>query len=133
MNEVLSAIIPLAPVTKKNHSRIVRCGKYFKLLPSKAYEQYEKDIKPFMLELGRKVNTIDFPVNLKCLFYVNVRRKSDLVGYLQAIQDLLTEYGIISDDNRNIIASVDGSEVLYDKKCPRTEITVTHKDGYEQW
>lgn len=31
------------PITKKNSSRIVRVGKYNKILPSKQYEQYEKD------------------------------------------------------------------------------------------
>lgn len=43
------------------------------------------------------------------------------------------EASILSDDNRNIVASVDGSAVLYDKENPRTEVTVTKKENYEQW
>ncbi len=32
--------------------------------------------------------------------------------------------GVIKDDNHKIVASVDGSRVLYDKKNPRTEIYI---------
>lgn len=125
--------IPIAPVTKKNHGRIVMCGKYPKLLPSEAYERYSKAAMPFLNSVYNAAGTIDYPVNLKCVFYLDKRRKGDLAGYLQAIQDLLVTAGILADDNRNIVASVDGSAVLYDKENPRTEITITRKSGYEQW
>lgn len=130
----ISFVTPFAPVTKKNHGRIVMCGKYPKLLPSAAYEQYAKAVIPFLKTNFGMCGTIDYPVNLKCVFYLNKRRKSDLVGYLQAIQDVLVEAGILADDNRNIVASVDGSAVLYDKDNPRTEVTIMRKLGkYEQW
>lgn len=126
--------IPVPPVTKKNHGRIVMCGKYPKLLPSAAYERYAKEVMPFLKTNFRKCGTIDYPVNLKCVFYLDKRRKGDLAGYLQAVQDVLVEAGILADDNRNIVASVDGSAVLYDKENPRTEITIMRKLGkYEQW
>lgn len=125
--------IPVTPVTKKNHGRIVMCGKYPKLLPSEAYERYTKAAMPFLRATFKDIGTIDYPVNLKCVFYLDKRRKGDLAGYLQAVQDLLVEAGILSDDNRNIVASVDGSEVLYDKANPRTEVTITKKENYEQW
>ena len=125
--------IPIAPVTKKNHGRIVMCGRYPKLLPSEAYERYTKAAMPFLKATFHDIGSIDFPVNLKCVFYLNRRFKGDLVGYLQAIQDLLVEAGILADDNRNIVASVNGSEVLYDKENPRTEVTITRKENYEQW
>ncbi|MCM1330433.1 MAG: hypothetical protein NC253_13445 [Ruminococcus sp.] len=126
-------VIPIAPVTKKNHGRIVMCGKYPKLLPSEAYERYRKSAMPFLKAVFRDVGTVDYPINLKCVFYLDKRRKGDLAGYLQAAQDLLVEAGVLADDNRNIVASVDGSAVLYDKAKPRTEITVTKKENYEQW
>lgn len=125
--------IPIAPVTKKNHGRIVMCGRYPKLLPSEAYERYTKAAMPFLNSVYGTSGTIDYPVNLKCVFYLDKRRKSDLAGYLQAIQDLLVYAGILADDNRNIVASVDGSIVLYDKENPRTEVTITKKSDYEQW
>ena len=58
--------IPIAPVTKKNHGRIVMCGKYPKLLPSEAYERYEKAAMPFLNSVYGTSGTIDYPVNLKC-------------------------------------------------------------------
>lgn len=125
--------IPIAPVTKKNHGRIVMCGRYPKLLPSKAYENYARSAKPFLQTIYRTVGSVDSPVNLKCVFYLDRRRKGDLAGYLQAVQDLLVETKILADDNRNIVASVDGSAVMYDKENPRTEVTVTKKENYEQW
>lgn len=125
--------IPVAPVTKKNHGRIVMCGKYPKLLPSKAYVRYTKAAMPFLKATFHDIGSIDFPVNLKCVFYLNRRFKGDLAGYLQAVQDLFVEAGILADDNRNIVASVDGSAVLYDKENPRTEVTITRKENYEQW
>lgn len=140
---VISYTIPLPPVTKKNHGQIIyigekcpKCSKGQKavMLPSKPYKQYEKAIKPYLKEMLAKIgNTIDYPVNLQCKFYQKERRRADLVGHLQAIQDLMTTYEVISDDNRNIIASTNGSEVLYDKANPRTEITITPKQNYEQW
>lgn len=45
--------IPLAPVTKKNSQRIVRCGEYSKILPSKAYVQYERDAGYFLPSRGK--------------------------------------------------------------------------------
>ena len=33
----------------------------------------------------------------------------------------------------NIVATTDGSMVLYDKDQPRTEITITAREGWEQW
>lgn len=129
----VSFTIPIPPVTKKNHGRIVMCGRYPKLLPSEAYERYTKAAMPFLKSTFRDIGSIDFPVNLKCVFYLDKRRKGDLAGYLQAVQDLLVEVGILADDNRNIVASVDGSAALYDKENPRTEVTITRKENYEQW
>lgn len=133
MSGEIGFTIPIPPVTKKNHGRIVMCGRYPKLLPSEAYERYTKAAIPLLQTVRRTTGTIDYPVNLKCVFYLDKRRKGDLVGYLQAVQDVLVEAGILADDNRNIVASVDGSAVLYDKANPRTEVKITRKEGYEQW
>lgn len=135
-------VIPAAPVTKKNHGNIIsygpKCrvcgkGKYTKLLPSKAYSAYEKEISPYIEIIHNIVNAIDYPINLKCLFYCKKRYKGDLVGYLQAIQDIMVEGEVLKDDNRNIVAATDGSRVYHDSAYPRTEITITKLDDYEQW
>lgn len=112
--------IPLAPVTKKNHGQIVTMGGKPRLLPSKQYREYEAAAGNFLKRLE-----ISTPVNLKCLFYMPTRRIVDLVGLLQAADDVLTVYGVILDDNSRIVVSHDGSWVLYDKENPRTEIEIT--------
>ena len=93
------------------------------LLPSKQYRQYEKDCAEFLLPIP--FNTYDCPVNVKCEFYMPTRRKVDLVNLEQAILDILVKYGILLDDNSNIVASMDGSRVYYDKENSRTEIEIT--------
>ena len=141
-NESICFTIPLPPRTKKNHNRIVtsgkRCpvckkGEYYKLLPSEQYEKYKRKIAPYLRELHSKIGTIGYPINLECRFYCDTHRQSDLVGHLQAIQDLLVKYKCLEDDCRDIVASTDGSVVLYDKENPRTEIIITKKENYEQW
>ena len=112
--------IPIAPVTKKNHGQIVTMGGKPRLLPSKQYREYEAEAGIFLKRLE-----ISTPVNLKCLFYMPTRRIVDLVGLLQAADDVLTGYGVILDDNSRIVVSHDGSRVLYDKENPRTEIEIT--------
>ena len=52
-------------------------------------------------------------------------RRVDQVNLLEATLDILVEYGVLADDNSNIVVSHDGSRVLYDKNNPRTEITIT--------
>ena len=76
---------------------------------------------------------IDYPINLKCTFYMKTRRKVDLSNLLAAISDILSKYNVILDDNRNIIASYDGSRVYYDKDNPRTIIEITKINDYSQW
>ena len=64
-------------------------------------------------------------MNIQCLYYMQTRRIVDLVGLLQGTDDLLTDAGVIKDDNSRIVAGHDGSRVLYDKENPRVEITIT--------
>ena len=113
--------IPLAPVTKKNSQRIVRCGEYSKILPSKAYVQYERDAGYFLPRSGKKHAQ---PCEVVCLFYMPTKRRVDLTNLLEAIDDVLVKYGVLKDDNSEIITSHDGSRVLYDKNNPRTEVVI---------
>lgn len=111
------------PKTKKNSQRIVRCGRYHKLLPSKAYIEYEKDCLKQIT--GRYKKELEGIYNLKCVYYMRTRRKIDLVNLLEGTCDLLVNAGVIKDDNSRIIATMDGSEVGYDKDNPRVEIDIT--------
>ena len=113
-------VIAGRPITKKNSQRLVLAGKFPKIVPSAAYTQYEKDAGWFLKPLG-----IDYPVNVACAYFMPTRGKVDLVNLLSATCDILVKHGVISDDNSQIVASHDGSVVLYDKENPRVEIAIT--------
>lgn len=114
--------IPLPPRTKKNSQVIAkRNGRTF-LVQSKLYRQYEKDCLK-LLEAPEK--PIDEPINLQCKFFMQSRRRVDLTNLLSAINDILVKAKVLQDDNHNIVYSMDGSRVFYDKEHPRTEIEIT--------
>lgn len=108
-------------------------GKYPVLLPSKQYLAFEKECLPYLYQVKNKIGIIDFPVNMECLFYMESRRKVDLANLLNAIDDASVKSGLLLDDNRDIIASHDGSRVFYDKLNPRIEVTITPVQNYTQW
>ena len=118
--------IPVAPRTKKNSQSFVtlKTGRTI-LLPSKTYREFEKQVVGWTHATFGNLEPISNPINLCCKFYMDKRYKSDLVGYLQAIQDALIKAKFIEDDNHHIVTSVDGSEVLYDKTNPRIEVKIT--------
>ncbi len=127
--------IPIPPRTKKNSQRIVKTknGGHC-ILPSKQYTQYEKDAMWFIrsrLTMLPGGETIKHPVNVKAVFYMDTRRCVDLVNLQEALLDVLVRGGLLEDDNCTIVASMDGSRVLYDKEHPRTEITITATEDIE--
>lgn len=115
--------VPLTPISKKNSQQILinkATGRPF-IMPSKKYKEYEKDAMWFI----PKGETINKPVNVKCLFYMPTKRKCDLVNMQEAILDVMVKAGLLADDNYSIVQSMDGSRVLYDKEHPRTEVYIT--------
>ena len=113
--------IPITPVTKKNHGQIIMCHGKPIMLPSKPYQQYEKDCKIF-LPHG---DPIEKPINVKATYYMPTRRKIDLINLHSALHDVLVKHKVIVDDNASIIVSTDGSRVEYDKANPRTDVEIT--------
>ena len=116
--------IPISPRTKKNSSRIIIAKGRRMLIPSELYKKYEKDCKEHLPNIGK---TIDYPINLKCIYYMPTRRRVDLVNLLEATCDMLVHYGILQDDKSDIVYSHDGSYVAYDKNNPRTEIEIERR------
>lgn len=117
--------IPFAPITKKNHQQIRRnrrTGKPF-IAQSDQYIAYEQAC--LLAIQGRYRVNITYPVNLCALFFMPSRRRVDLANLIEALQDILVATHVLEDDNSKIVASTDGSRVLYDKGRPRTEITIT--------
>lgn len=114
----------LAPVTKKNHQRIIWTGGHPRIAQSEQYLTYEARCLLLLAPQAPR-KPIGCAVNVQCLYYMPTRRKVDLTNLLAATDDILVRAGILEDDNSNIVVSHDGSRVLYDKTNPRTEIVIT--------
>ena len=114
--------VPISPVTKKNSQRIAVRGGRPIILPSEKYKEYESIALWYIPKMGE---AIDFPVNVKCVFYMPNNRLCDLTNHLESIDDVMVKAGLLKDDNYKIIASHDGIRVLVDKDNPRTEVEIT--------
>lgn len=116
--------IPIEPRTKKNSQRIIKTGNYYRILPSKAYKLYEQKCRDYIPDLH-----ISTPVNIQARYYMGTHRRVDLCNLHEALCDILAVYGCLEDDNAEIVASMDGSRVFYDKENPRTEILITDAEA----
>lgn len=127
---MLSITIPLTPVSKKNSQRIVIVRGRPMILPSKVYKDYEKAAVALLRQQysGEPIAT---EVNVAMVFYMPTHRRVDLVNLQEACLDVLVTAGILQDDNSKIVACMDESYVTYDKKNPRTEITITEVDIWQ--
>lgn len=124
MAEIKYTIL-LPPVSKKNSQQILtnrKTGRPF-IMPSAKYKQYEREAVHYLTPLPPR--PIECSLNIKCLFYLPTRRRTDLTNLLEAADDLLVSAGIIADDHYGIVTSHDGSRCFWDKDNPRTEITIT--------
>jgi len=104
---ILTFFIPGRPATKKTGQRIVKCGKFHKILPSEAYEVYEEYC---LIWLKRIKERFTGKVKVSAVYTMPDRRSwPDLVGLMQATGDILERAGIIEND-RDIV-SWDGSYI----------------------
>lgn len=124
----MKIIIPITPRSKKNSQEIVfnRKTGHRMVIQNKKYTEFEKECKKYIPILNEP--PINYPINLKCEFYVPDARKRDIANYLEAIQDVLVKYTLLEDDNYNIVASIDGCSMQIDRENPRIEIEITKKE-----
>jgi Holliday junction resolvase RusA-like endonuclease len=128
MNE-LKLTLPGSIRSKKNSKRIFARGKFKTVLPSKAYEIWEKSVRgsmigrPLIQECGtpRIILPLLDPITINAQIYFAGQRP-DLSGCLESIGDCLE--GIIWENDKQII-SWDGSRLHHDLKNPRTELIIT--------
>ncbi len=115
--------IPLTPITKKNHQRILKSrrtgGRY--VAPSEQFKQYEEMALWYIPKRGEPIN---FPVCVKCTFFMPDNRRCDLTNHLESVDDIMVAAGLLADDNYTILVSHDGSRVKVDKQNPRTEVEI---------
>ena len=59
------------------------------LIPSKLYKQFEKDCLKVIDKKYRQ--NIDYPINIKAIFYMQTKRRVDLTNLLEALDDMLVK------------------------------------------
>lgn len=123
---ILSFTIPGRPSTKKTSQRVVRRGKYTKILPSALYERYELHCKEYCEYFWQryKLSPIDFGVGIKLKVYLDSWIVGDECGYQQAHGDIIQKHGIIADDMWIHWMDRDSHMINYDKENPRVEVEI---------
>ncbi len=128
---MLTFTIPGDPKPKKNSQQLIRAKGRTIPIQSKNYRMFEAGCKDSIPKLDAPIGC---PVNVKMVFFRDTKRRVDLVNLEESICDILVKYGVLQDDCRDIVASMDGSRVYHDKVNPRTVITITElEERYEQW
>ena len=123
---ILKFTIPGRPSTKKTSQRIVRRGKFSKILPSVLYEKYELHCQQYCESFWKKhkLDPIDCGISIKLKVYLNTYVIGDECGYAQAHGDIIQKHGIIADDIW--IHWLDNGDhmISIDKDNPRVEVEI---------
>lgn len=126
LEQVMKFTIPIIPRTKKNSSEIrYRRGKPY-VAPSRLYENYEYE--GIMSIPSKYKKEIDYPVNIKAIYYVKRNARIDKTNLESALMDMLVAAGVLADDSAikpSIVVATDGSRVYYDKNNPRIEVEIS--------
>lgn len=88
------------PASKKNSRQMVfRQGRHFSF-PSKAYARFHTDAMVQLLQQkgAWKIKQFDQPVGINYLFKQKGNYKQDLDNAITSINDVLQDFGIITDD-----------------------------------
>ena len=102
----MEIIIPGEVISKKNGQKIIRCGKFPKIMAGDAYLKWEKQA---IQELQFKRTPAwdgPLPCELHMFFYRKTKRSFDVENMISSIQDMLIKAGVIEDDSVNHIIPV---------------------------
>lgn len=115
--------IPLSTPSSKNGKRWT--GKH--MIHSKTVMNYIKNTKPYWEQYAEEfrsvIDGLQKPVHISFKFIRGTRHKFDYVNPLQTVQDQMTIYGWIHDDNCDeIMPSFE--TYLYDKENAGCHITI---------
>ena len=113
------------PATKKNSMKIIMVRGKMRLSQSERYKAYAK-LAWYQLLPHRPAKPIDYPVNVRCVYYMPTNRR-DLTNLLAATMDILVDAHVLADDNAKIVVGHDGSRVEYKAAEPRVEIEITEE------
>lgn len=129
-------VIYAEPRSKKNSQQIAFNPKTKRpfVTQSNAYKAFTKEvIKQIRMNGFAPKEPINYPINIKYVFYKSSRRLCDGLNLSAAMDDILTQARVIDDDHRDIVAGHDFTRVYYDKDNPRVEVTITPLTNYARW
>lgn len=128
---MISLLIKGNPAPKKNSQEIHYRGRGAARKPFIAqgsrYTDYEASAV-FQTRVQYRDEPIDYPVNVRCLYYRQTKIRVDLTNLLEATDDILVKAGVLADDCYKYVAGHDGSRVRFDKDNPRVEIVIEPLD-----
>lgn len=126
--------IPGNPIPKKTSQRIVGKGKFKRIIQSERFLKYDKHAKDHIKKTyPHLLKKRDDPIEVRIHYYRETKHRVDMTNLQEGTDDILTEVGVIKDDNSKIIKSHDGSRVYFDKENPRTEIWILpFKEKFEK-
>ena len=133
MNDIeRNFVVDFVPRTKKNSMEIRkrRDGTQF-VSPSWKYQRWEADVAEVLAALNKYRPPINYPVNVREVFYLPDHRRRDLLNLQEAIDDALVRAGVLADDALDIVAGHDGSHALIDRDRPRIVITITKAEDWQ--
>lgn len=107
--------------TKKTSNRVLRFGRFNKVVPSAEWCAYRDLAVPQLRAQWGARTPLARDVRVTAIFYRD-RRVGDLVGYMQSIADVLEEAGVLEDDK--YVVSWDGTRLGHDKARPRVELVI---------
>ena len=118
-------------ISKKNSMKIIKRGKFPSLRSSDAYTEYEELAKLQLAGRRSMISIEEYPIFLHFQFFNQTNAAFDWNNLSQGPQDILTQMGIIPDDNYRYCIPVffgkhGGS--FKEKENPRLVLTMTDLD-----
>jgi Holliday junction resolvase RusA-like endonuclease len=112
--------IRTVPRTKKTSNQAAVINGRARVFPSAKYRAFARAAIP-QLRSQHMIGPLTEPVHVKATFYREANR-GDLIGYMQALADVLEEAGVLANDRQ--IVCWDGTTMTKDAESPRVEFEV---------
>ena len=117
-------VIPGNCIAKKNSQMAISMGKRNMIIPSKAYQKWEKATKLHLA--GQSPWGGSYPINIRFYHYRKTVARFDFSNMFEGVQDVLQAVGIIvEDDMDHVYPIIDGWEK--DSDNPRVVITLEER------
>lgn len=108
-------------------------GRFPRVLPSKAFEEWHRDAMILIQGEKNKLHPKHrnaIPLRVRCdvsvKFFAHDARRFDLSNKVESVMDLLVDAGIIEDDNCDTVSTLHISYEGIDRINPRAEVKITY-------